>query len=144
MTSELISLNRGTTTCTHGASKRFGRLVVPTATAREWAADTTYLLQGWAVLADIWNRHFSDKRCRLRWSTQHWLAVYSQEFRSLRFFWGVDSSAARPGRVALANGQTGRFLAGSIAATGDSCFRWCRVARDFADHRSRPAHPSLP
>jgi hypothetical protein len=42
-----------------------------------------------------------DKRCRLRWSTQHWPAVYSREFRSLRFFWGVDSSAARPGRVAL-------------------------------------------
>src|SRR6267142_5219112 len=76
--------------------------------------------------------------CRLRWSTQHWLAVYSQESRSLRFFWGVDSSAARPGRVALANGQTGQCLAGSIAATVDSCFRWCRVARDFADHRSRP------
>ena len=29
-------------------------------------------------------------------------------------------------------------------AAGDACFRWCRVARDFADHRSRPAHPSLP
>src|SRR5450432_4479234 len=89
------------------------------------------------------DQNLSHKRCRLRWSTQHWLAVYSREFRSLRFFWGVDSSAVRPGRVALANGPTGRFLAGSIAATGDSCFRWCRVARDFADHRSRPAHPSL-
>jgi hypothetical protein len=47
--------------------------------------------------------------CRLRWSTQHWPGVYSREFRSLRFFWGVDSSAARPGRVALGNGQTGQF-----------------------------------
>src|SRR5450432_3081755 len=87
--------------------------------------------------------HLSDNCCRLRWSTQHWLAVYSQEFRSLRFFSGVDSDAARSGRVALANGQTGRFLAGSIAATADSCFRWCRVARDFADHRSTPAHSHL-
>src|SRR5450432_4736575 len=87
--------------------------------------------------------HLSDNCCRLRWSTQHWLAVYSQEFRSLRFFSGVDSDAARSGRVALANGQTGRFLAGSIAATADSCFLWCRVARDFADHRSTPAHSHL-
>jgi hypothetical protein len=29
------------------------------------------------------------------------VAVYSQEFQSLEFFWGVDSSAARPGRAAL-------------------------------------------
>jgi aryl-alcohol dehydrogenase-like predicted oxidoreductase len=38
----------------------------------------------------------ADNHCRLRWSTQHWLAVYSREFRILTFFWGVDSSAARP------------------------------------------------
>src|SRR5215469_7269076 len=43
----------------------------------------------------------SDLQCRLRWSTQHLLGVYSQEFESLRFFSGVDSSAARPCRAAL-------------------------------------------
>jgi hypothetical protein len=55
-----------------------------------------------------------DKRCRLRWSTQHLLGVYSQEPRSLEFFLDVDSSAARPGRAALEKRATGRFLAGSI------------------------------
>ena len=34
----------------------------------------------------------SENRCRLRWSTQHWLVVYSREFRSLRFFWVVDQA----------------------------------------------------
>src|SRR5262249_32672967 len=55
-----------------------------------------------------------DKRCRLRWSTKHLLAVYSQEFQSLKFFLGVGSSAARLGRAALASGQTGRCLAKAI------------------------------
>jgi hypothetical protein len=31
------------------------------------------------------------KSCRLRWSMQHLLAIYSLESRSLRFFLGVDS-----------------------------------------------------
>src|SRR5215472_11333145 len=34
-------------------------------------------------------------RCRLRRSTQHLREVYSQESGTLRFFVGVDSSAAR-------------------------------------------------
>src|SRR5271154_3315397 len=82
--------------------------------------------------------HLSALRCQFRWSTQHLLAVYSQGFGILKFFWGVDSSAARPGRAALENSRTGRYLAGSIAATGDWCFRWCRAARDSADRRSTP------
>jgi hypothetical protein len=41
---------------------------------------------------------------------------------------------------ALAKNQTGRCLAGSIAAVADWCFRWCRAARDSADRRSKPAH----
>src|SRR5260221_307078 len=58
----------------------------------------------------------TDKNCRLRRSTQHLLGAYSLGFGILRFFWGVDSSAARPGRAALERWRTGRFLAGSIAA----------------------------
>src|ERR1700683_1383853 len=84
------------------------------------------------------------KRCQLRWSTQHWRAVYSLAFRIPMSFWVVDSSAARHGRAALANNQTGRCLAGSIAAGADWCFRWCRVARDFVDRRSRLALSWLP
>ena len=83
---------------------------------------------------------FSGNGCRLRRSTQHLLAVYSQEFQSPAFFSGVDSGAARPGRDALASGQIGQCLAGSIAATADSCFRSSHAARDFVDRRSRPAH----
>ena len=82
-----------------------------------------------------------DKGCRLHRSTQHFLEVYSQEFEILKSFWDVDSSAARPGRAALANSQTSRCLAGSIAVTADWCFRSYRAARDSADRRSRPAHP---
>jgi hypothetical protein len=37
-----------------------------------------------------------DKLCQLRWSTQHLLEVYSQEFEIPAFFSDVDSSAARP------------------------------------------------
>jgi hypothetical protein len=33
--------------------------------------------------------HFSGNRSRLRRATQHWLAIYSPEFRSLRFFWAL-------------------------------------------------------
>src|SRR5215472_14626795 len=80
-------------------------------------------------------------RCRLRRSTQHLLAVYSQESRILKFFSGVGSSAARPGRAALESRQTGRFPWGSIALEGGLCFRSCLAARDFADHRSRPSRP---
>jgi hypothetical protein len=57
----------------------------------------------------------SYKDCRLRSSTQHLLAVYSQEFQSLRSFSDVDSSAARPGLAALEKKRTGRFFEGSIA-----------------------------
>src|SRR6202041_373669 len=58
----------------------------------------------------------ADKRCQLRWSMQHLRAVYSLEFRIPMSFWVADSSAARRGRAALAKNQTGRCLAGSIAA----------------------------
>src|SRR3974377_1035289 len=76
--------------------------------------------------------------CQLRWSTQHLREIYSQVSGILRFFGGVDSSAARPGRAALERWETSPFLAGSIAAAADSYFRSCHAARDFADRRSRP------
>ena len=38
--------------------------------------------------------HFSENRCELNWSAQHLREVYSQEFRNLRFFSGVDLGAA--------------------------------------------------
>src|SRR6266481_900359 len=82
-----------------------------------------------------------DKSCRLRRSTQHSPEVYSQESRILKSFWDVDSSAAKPGRAALANTQTGRCLGESIVGAADWCFRWFRAARDSADRKSRPAHP---
>jgi hypothetical protein len=47
----------------------------------------------------------SGKRCQLNRSTQHFVEVYSQESRILASFWDVDSSAARPGRAALANSR---------------------------------------
>jgi hypothetical protein len=65
-----------------------------------------------------------------------------RSLKSQGLSWDVDSSAARPGRAALENSQTGRFLAGSIAVRADWCFRSCHAARDFADRRSRPAHRS--
>src|SRR6266436_9378491 len=85
----------------------------------------------------------SGSPCRLRWSTQHSLEVYSQGSRILRSFSAAHSSAARPGRAALENRQTARCLGGSIAVIADWCFRSCPVARDFADRRSRPSHPWL-
>jgi hypothetical protein len=69
--------------------------------------------------------------CRLRWSTQHLLAVYSQEFEIPAFFSDVDSSAARPVRAALESSQIGPFLGGSIALKGGWCFRSCHAARDL-------------
>src|SRR5260370_21991386 len=81
-----------------------------------------------------------SKSCRLRRSTQHLPEVYSQGSGILGSFAVVDSSAARPGRAALANSQTGQCLAGSIAVTADWCFRSYRAARGSADRRSRPAH----
>src|SRR5260370_21433921 len=84
--------------------------------------------------------NITDNGCRLRRSTQHFVEVYSQESGILKSFWDVDSSAARPGRAALANSQTGQCLAGSIAVTADWCFRSYHAARGSADRRSRPAH----
>src|SRR5882762_6738115 len=81
------------------------------------------------------------KRCRLKRSMQHLLAVYSQEFEIPESFLDVDSSAARPGRAALERWETSPFLAGSIAAAANLYFRLCHAARDFADRKSRPAHP---
>src|ERR1700680_1857494 len=78
------------------------------------------------------------KPCRLRRSTQHLLEVYSQGSGILRSFSVVDSSAARPGRAALANSQTGQCREGSIVVTADWCFRSSRAAKDSADRRSTP------
>src|ERR1700690_4645030 len=82
-----------------------------------------------------------DKRCRLRGSTQHLRAVYSRESEIPRSPSDVDLSAARLGRAAPENSQTGLFLAGSIALKAGWCFRSCHAARDSADRRNQPAHP---
>ena len=81
-----------------------------------------------------------DKSCRFRRSTQHLLGVSSQGFGILKSFWGVDASAARPGRAAPENRWAGRYLGGSIAATG----RWPGFKNEklggwpgFTDHVSR-------
>src|ERR1700678_3062339 len=84
--------------------------------------------------------HISGNACQLRWSTQHWREVYSQEFEILVSFLDVDSSAARPGRAALAKNRTGRCLEENIGAAADWCFRSCHAARGSADRRSKPAH----
>jgi hypothetical protein len=62
----------------------------------------------------------SGKCCQLRRSTQNFVEIYSQEFGILKFFWDADSSAARPGRAALASSQTGQCLAGETAITSRS------------------------
>jgi len=55
--------------------------------------------------------------CRLRRSTQYLLAVYLAESGSPRYFWDVDLSPARLGRVALVRWWPSRFLRGSIFST---------------------------
>src|SRR5271154_223058 len=82
----------------------------------------------------------AEKPCRLRRSTQHLLAVYLPESGSPRSFWDVDSSAARPGRVALVRWGPGRFLGGSIVSTTDWCFHCCRAATDSAGRKSTLSH----
>jgi hypothetical protein len=81
--------------------------------------------------------HFSGKSCRLRRSTQHFFEVYAQEFGSLKFSLGVDSSAERPGRPELERWEKSPLLAGSIAAGVDSYFRSSHAAKDFANRRSK-------
>jgi hypothetical protein len=60
---------------------------------------------------------------------QYLLEVYSRESEIPESFVNVDSSAARPGRVALESSQKGPFLAGSIAVKVGWCFRSCHAAR---------------
>ena len=64
----------------------------------------------------------------LNGSTQHFLAVYSQEPENLKFVVGVDLSAV------------GLCSSGNIVVRACLCFRSSRVARGFVDRRSRPAH----
>src|ERR1700751_6002036 len=84
------------------------------------------------------------KSCRLRRSMQHSVAVYWREFEILRSFLDADLTAAPLGPTALANSRTGQCRGRSIVVTADWCFRSTPAARDFADRRSRPAHPWLP
>src|SRR6266568_7402972 len=58
--------------------------------------------------------HFSDYRGGLNGWTQHWLEVYSLESESLRFFSGVDLSAAPLCPDATGYSRTGLFSSGSI------------------------------
>ena len=53
--------------------------------------------------------HFSDNRCQLNRSTQHFLEVYSQEFEILKFFLGADLTAAPLYPDPLAYSRTGQF-----------------------------------
>src|ERR1700735_2554440 len=93
---------------------------------------------------DFGELHFSGFRCQLRRSTQHFVEVYSLEFGILKFFWDADLTAAPLGPDPLAYSRTGQFSSGSIAPGADWCFRWCPVARDFVDRRSRLASSWLP
>src|SRR6202522_2510258 len=88
--------------------------------------------------------YLSGYGCQLRRSMQHFVEVYSLEFGILKFFWDADLTAAPLCPDPLAYSRTGQFSSGSIAAGADWCFRWCRVARDFVDRRSRLAPSSLP
>jgi len=60
-----------------------------------------------------------DLSCRLRWSTQHLLAVFPLESEILKFFSGVDSSAARLGRAALEKRAPGQYLARCLGCCGE-------------------------
>src|SRR5580704_15686237 len=80
----------------------------------------------------------------LNGSTQHFLEVYSQESENLKFVVGVDLRAALLCSDLTANSQLGLLSSGSIVVRARWCFRSSRVARDFADHRSRLSHPWPP
>src|SRR5260370_27683103 len=86
--------------------------------------------------------HLSGNACQLNRSTQHFLEVYSQEFEILEFFLDADLTAAPLCPDPLAYSRTGQFSWGSIVVIAHSCFRSCRAAMDFADHRNRLSHPS--
>src|SRR3982074_1675443 len=93
---------------------------------------------------DIENVEMPDKRGGLNGSTQHFLAVYSQESENLKFVVGVDLSAALLCSDPTGNGRLGLCSSGSIVVGARLCFRSSRVARDSADHRNKPSHPSPP
>src|ERR1700736_809491 len=76
----------------------------------------------------------------LNGSTQHFLAVYSQESENLKFVVGVDLSAALLCSDPTGNSRSGLFSSGSIVVTARWCFRSSRVAKDSADHRSKLSH----
>ena len=83
----------------------------------------------------------SQSQGGLNGSTQHFLEVYSQESENLKTFVGVDLSAGLLCPDLTGYSQTGLFSSGSIVVIAHLCFRWSRVARDSAGHRSRLSHP---
>src|ERR1700736_6415767 len=84
--------------------------------------------------------HLSGYGGGLNGSTQHFLAVYSQESENLKFVVGVDLSAALLCSDPTGNTRSGLFSSGSIVVTARWCFRSSRVAKDSADHRSKLSH----
>src|SRR6202167_3835494 len=82
-----------------------------------------------------------DKSGGLNGSTQHFLAVYSQESENLKFVVGVDLSAALLCSDPTGNSRLGLRSSGSIVVRARLYFRSSRVARDSADHRNRLSHP---
>src|ERR1700682_2942930 len=106
----------------------------------------------WCKLQDRWRqgkqlfgrRSVSGTRGGLNGSTQPLLEVYSQESESLRFFSGVDLSAALFCPDPTGYTRTGLFSSGSIVVIAHSCFRSSRAAKGFEDHRNRLSHPWPP
>src|SRR4029077_15464376 len=89
-------------------------------------------------------RQCPGKRGGLNGSTQHFLAVYSQESENLKFVVGVDLSAVLLCSDPTGNSRLGLCSSGSIVVRARLCFRSSRVARDFADRRSKLSHPWPP
>ena len=77
------------------------RVLAALKTLIEWAKSQNIFSQGILFGMTVDDPHVTPKHCRLKRSMQHLLAVYSQEFEIPESFLDVDSSAARPGRVAL-------------------------------------------
>src|SRR5262249_35791563 len=81
------------------------------------------------------------KRGGLNGSTQHFLAVYSQESENLKFVVGVDSDVERSGPSPTASNWKDPLSSAGIGAGAHWCFRSIHAARDFADRRSKPVPP---
>src|SRR5580692_3492258 len=102
-------------------------------------------VNSWQVVSSSCGEHripVDDKTGGLKGSMQHWLGVYPPEFEIPTFFVVVDSDAERSHLAPAASSRTDPPSSIGIAATIHSYFHSSRVARDFADRRSKPVPPS--